>query len=245
MKVYSLALVLSMLAAVSAMAEIPSSSSSTNAMPVPAPPTATLSAPALNLETPTPPAFDPAAQAARANELKGFEDSSHPIDPAKEAEIRKMMELTESEKTMDLVADRMIAIYRQRHPELPQAFWDELTNEYKGMHHKLIDRMVAIYDKYYTLDDLKAANAFYQSPAGQHILAAKPKIMQDAMDVDKELSARMAVDLSIKLMDYKQRMWNKQPAPTNAAPVAPAPATKPSPPAPSHAPSAPSLTTDA
>jgi hypothetical protein len=33
-------------------------------------------------------------------------------------------------------------------------------------------------DKYYTIDDLKAVNAFYESPAGQKLLATLPQVMQ-------------------------------------------------------------------
>jgi hypothetical protein len=33
--------------------------------------------------------------------------------------------------------------------------------------------------KYYTLEDLRAVNAFYSSPAGQKIRATVPKVMPD------------------------------------------------------------------
>ena len=194
-------------------AEVPSapSSASTNAPPVPAAPSA-----------PSPSAF-PA-------------DNPAPIDPAKEAEIHKMMVLTGSEKSMDVVFDQIIAIERQRHPTLPQRFWADLDQEHKNLHAKMVERIVAIYDKYYTLDDLKAANAFYGSPAGQRMMEVKPQILKESLAAGKELGAEMAVRLSIKMMDYKQQMAPSTPATpsTNDAPepTAPTPGAAPAKPTP-------------
>jgi len=132
-----------------------------------------------------------------------------------------MMALTGTEASMDTIFTQMIAINRQRHPNLPQQFWDDLDREHETFRRQLIDRIVAIYAKYYTLDDLKAANAFYASPAGQHMLAQKTQILQECMAAGKELGAQMAVRLSVKMMDYKQKTLTLPPS-TNAAPSAPA-----------------------
>ena len=149
-----------------------------------------------------------------------------------------MMVLTGSEKSMDVVFDQIIAIERQRHPNLPQQFWDDLDEEHKRLHNKMVERIIAIYDKYYTLDDLKAANAFYASPAGQRMMAAKPQILKESLAAGKALGAEMAVRLSIKMMDYKQQMAPAAPPSTNAAPqpVAPSPGSSPAKPTPVPAP---------
>ena len=44
-------------------------------------------------------------------------------------------------------------------------------------------RLVPIYDKYYTDDDLGELINFYRSPVGQKVIAATPAIMQEAMTV--------------------------------------------------------------
>ena len=41
-------------------------------------------------------------------------------------------------------------------------------------------------DKYYTLEDLKAVNAFYESAAGQKILSTLPQIMQGSIKIGEE-----------------------------------------------------------
>ncbi|MBI5415336.1 MAG: DUF2059 domain-containing protein, partial [Candidatus Omnitrophica bacterium] len=45
----------------------------------------------------------------------------------------------------------------------------------------IVAQLVPIYDKYYTPDELKEIVAFYKSPAGQKVIEATPKIMQEAM----------------------------------------------------------------
>jgi hypothetical protein len=56
---------------------------------------------------------------------------------------------------------------------------------------ELIEKLMPIYDKYYTLEDLKAVNAFYESPAGQRLLVVAPMAMQDAMKIGQEWGEKL------------------------------------------------------
>ena len=46
---------------------------------------------------------------------------------------------------------------------------------------ELIDSMIPLYAKYMTNDDILGVIAFYESPAGKHMIEAVPKIMQEYM----------------------------------------------------------------
>ena len=50
---------------------------------------------------------------------------------------------------------------------------------------EIIDRIAPLYDKYYTIDDLKKIIRFYQSPTGRRVLEVTPHIMQDTVEVSK------------------------------------------------------------
>jgi hypothetical protein len=41
------------------------------------------------------------------------------------------------------------------------------------------------------LEDLKAVNAFYESPAGQRLLVVAPMAMQDAMKIGQEWGEKL------------------------------------------------------
>jgi hypothetical protein len=144
------------------------------------------------------------------------------IDPAKEAEIRKMLKLNGTEKLMVQMKEQMLATFRQRQSSLPPEFWDRMDKDMDV--HELLEKMIPIYDKNYTLDDLKAANAFYESPAGQRIIASSPKVMAEVGPIAKQWGAAVGLKVMLEMQDYKQRMSTTPPA-SNAtpAPTAPAP----------------------
>lgn len=49
----------------------------------------------------------------------------------------------------------------------------------------MVRKVIPVYEKYLTEEDIEAMIAFYRSPAGQRILAAQPDIMRDSMIVMK------------------------------------------------------------
>lgn len=51
---------------------------------------------------------------------------------------------------------------------------------------KLVDLMAPVYQKNITLEDLKAINKFYQTPAGKRIAAAQPKIAVESAQVGQQ-----------------------------------------------------------
>lgn len=48
---------------------------------------------------------------------------------------------------------------------------------------EIIDRLIPIYDKQFSADDLKAFIAFYSSAAGQKLVQGIPEIMRESIDV--------------------------------------------------------------
>jgi hypothetical protein len=152
----------------------------------------------------TPPASPPAPAAA------GSAVTPAPVDPAKEAEIRKLLQVTGTVKMVDQMKQQMFAVFRQRAGQLPQQFWDKMDKEMDAQ--DLVNRLIPLYDKYYTLDDLKAVNAFYQTPAGQHLLQIQPQILKESMAVGEEWGRSAGMKVMLEMQDYQQH--------TNPAPAA-------------------------
>ncbi|SDU25310.1 hypothetical protein SAMN05444156_2874 [Verrucomicrobium sp. GAS474] len=107
--------------------------------------------------------------------------SAAEVDPAKAEEIRKLMEVSGVSRMMDQILDQIIGQARATNTTVPTEFWDHLREKLDTK--SLINQTMALYAKYYSVDDLKALNAFYQSPAGQHMLAVQPKLMQESMQL--------------------------------------------------------------
>lgn len=106
------------------------------------------------------------------------------ISAEKRKEVEKMLRLTGMEKIVNQMKSQLIAAFQKELPDVPQDYWDRF--EKKLDMHELIEKIIPIYDKYYTLEDLKAVNAFYESPAGQKILSTLPQVMQEAMKIGQE-----------------------------------------------------------
>ena len=85
------------------------------------------------------------------------------------------------EKLVDQMMTQMITTYRAQMPNVSAEFWDKFAQKVKAS--DLIDQLLPLYDKYYSLEDLRAVNVFYSSQAGQHMLSAMPKLMQESMAI--------------------------------------------------------------
>jgi hypothetical protein len=124
---------------------------------------------------------------------------SHLIDPLKEAEILKMMQLSGTEERMNQLKETILSGMRARHKGVPDVIWARVANDIDMK--KMIDQEVAILDQNYTLDDLKALNEFYATPAGQHMLAALPRIAAESLRASREWEQRAAVKVMLELQD--------------------------------------------
>ncbi len=200
-RVGAFVLVLSCVTAAPVGAEVPASSASTAPAPTPA---AASPAPDMTADAPAPAA---------------------PIDPAKEAEIRKLLEITGTVKLVNQMLGQMMDGLRGRSSGLPPEFWDQLQKDMDPA--KLVEKLIPVYDKYYSLDDLKAVNAFYQTPAGQHLLQAQPMVMKESMGIGQEWGRAAGMKAMLEIENYKQKMSGTPPS----AGTAPAPSSTPSKPA--------------
>lgn len=102
----------------------------------------------------------------------------------KKAEIEKMLKLTGMERMMEQMKVQMIASMKANAPDVPSEFWTKFSEKMNT--HELIEKLLPVYDKYYSLEDLRAVNAFYSSPSGQKILATLPQVMQEAMRIGQD-----------------------------------------------------------
>jgi uncharacterized protein len=112
------------------------------------------------------------------------------VQTEKRKEIEKMLRLSGAEKMMGQMLGQIISGLKKQMPQVPDEFWTKFMQKVDPR--ELAERIIPIYDKYYTLDDLKAINAFYESPSGKKVLAALPQIMMDSNRAGQEWGAKLA-----------------------------------------------------
>jgi uncharacterized protein len=141
-----------------------------------------------------------AAQAAQQN--AGVQQAAKSIDPAKEADIRALMELVGAR---DIVQESMTTTSEQYREKLVatvpnndkgQAFVNTFISTYQKKYDvdQVTEQLVGIYDKHYSDEEIKGLLQFYGSPLGQKVAAEMPKINHETQEAARAASSKAAKD---------------------------------------------------
>ena len=141
-----------------------------------------------------------AAQAAQQN--AGVQQAAKSIDPAKEADIRALMELVGAR---DIVQESMTTTseqYREKmvatvpNNDKGQAFVNTFISTYQKKYDvdQFTEQLVGIYDKHYSDEEIKGLLQFYGSPLGQKVAAEMPKINHETQEAARAASSKAAKD---------------------------------------------------
>jgi hypothetical protein len=114
--------------------------------------------------------------------------SSSGVDPQKVARIRELMELTGAknlgQELIQAGMDQFRSSVQDSQPDNPRAkqFVDAFVARFQKHFdpNSLNDRIIPIYDKYLTDDDLKGLIAYYHSPLGQRMLKSLPELTRES-----------------------------------------------------------------
>jgi TonB family protein len=120
-----------------------------------------------------------------------------PVDPQLKADILHLMNVTHFKEKQDSgmrsVLDTMRPAMLAGIPNTPNR--EKILNSYIDKLVGLIesenftDAVTELYAKYLTDADVKAASAFYETPAGQHYLESTEKLMPEAMATGQRIAS--------------------------------------------------------
>lgn len=119
------------------------------------------------------------------------------IPPAKEADIRRLLEATGATRIgivmTESVVRQMGEAFRQGRPDLPAGLIDSMSLDVgkifgEAMKAKggLVDRIVPLYHRQFTHEEIKGMLAFYESPLGQKVAQALPVLTQESVQLGQE-----------------------------------------------------------
>jgi uncharacterized protein len=141
-----------------------------------------------------------AEQNAKAEQDKAAGAQANPIDPAKEADIRSLMELVGAR---DLVQDGANAAIDQSREKIlatvpnndkGQAFVNAFAASFQKKLDvdQVTDQLAGVYDKHFSDDEIKGLLQFYGSPLGQKVAAEMPKINRKIQAATRAASNKAA-----------------------------------------------------
>ena len=145
-------------------------------------------------------------QAAARNAKTGQDNASAQvisIDPAKEADIRSLMELVGARDVLEEGATKSTEQYREAllasvpDNERGQAYINAFMDAYQKKFNPedVTNELVAVYDQHFTGDEIKGLLQFYGSPLGQKYAEEMPKVSAEANAAGRAASLRAARDV--------------------------------------------------
>ena len=144
----------------------------------------------------------PVQAAPQSSSAKQNSVTVAPIDPVREADIRALLELVgahdQIQDSVRLTAEQ----YRERllltvqNNEQGQAFVNSVISQYEKNFNvdQVTGRLLTLYDKHYTDDEIKGLLQFYGSPLGQKVAAESPKIAHEIQETTRATASQAVKD---------------------------------------------------
>jgi uncharacterized protein len=124
------------------------------------------------------------------------------LDPAKEADIRALLELVGAKDQVQDSVRQSAEQYREKllatvpDNEKGQAFVNTTINEYEKRYNydRVNEQLVLLYDKHYTAEEIKNLLQFYGSPLGQKVASESPRIFREIQETTRTEGAKAVRD---------------------------------------------------
>jgi uncharacterized protein len=130
------------------------------------------------------------------------------VDPAKEADIRRLLELTGAKalavQTMTSMEDGIKPLMSNSLP--PGDYRDQLIDLFFAKFHSkadaqhLVDIAVPIYDKYLTNEEVKGLIKFYETPLGQKATGVMPKMVGEIQGESREWGEKLGREAMMEVL---------------------------------------------
>jgi uncharacterized protein len=122
----------------------------------------------------------------------------------KEAEIRQLLQLAGIYTLAQQSKSDFITTNRAQNPKIPEEFWRQFDKEWDVR--QIVEEFIPVYEKYFTLQDLRAINAFYMSgreqqnafyasETGQKVQSVFPQVSKEGAELGRAHYRRIVAAL--------------------------------------------------
>jgi len=158
------------------------------------------------------------------------------LDPAKEAAIRHLLDITGVSKEGENIGEGWTSrvhegMSRAIPPDQLPKFMDAFTAKFNASASPsaVTDAMVAIYARHFSLEDIQGATKFYESPIGQRMVKEMSDVSRESQTAGMQMDQKIVMQVLWGMEDeYPQLKQMLPPDPSKPAP-APAPSAAPAP----------------
>ena len=132
------------------------------------------------------------------------------MDPVKEADIRRLLDLMGSKNLLvQVIGNMQVSMKPMLMNSLPPGdyraklvdlFYEKFMARVNTEMPSLLNALVITYDKYFSDEDIKGLIQFYQTPLGQKALNNLPKIASESQAAGEKLGAKMGLEAMQEVM---------------------------------------------
>jgi len=116
-----------------------------------------------------------------------------------EQDVLKLMEVNGSAASYNIAFDQLVAQYKTMKPNVPQEFWEAARRDvFNKEIVELNKKLIPIYEKHFTHEEIKQLIAFYTSPLGKKLTEGTTKIGKESM----QIAQTWGMSLGSKLNSY-------------------------------------------
>ena len=151
----------------------------------------------------------PATQQTNGVSTAAQSTSSSKIDPAKAADIRKLLDLNGSKsvmlETMKSMMNGMKPLMTQALPagEYREQLIDLFVQKFQGKINvdAFVEMAVPIFDKYFSAEEIKGMIAFYESPVGRKMASVLPAVSTELREIGEKWGRQLGRDSMQEVLD--------------------------------------------
>jgi uncharacterized protein len=146
------------------------------------------------------------------------------ISPEKEKDIRQLLELVGTKALMEQAMEQMEKATRpelensmpagEYREKLIEAFFAKFRQKFDVQ--KMVDLAVPIYDKYFSLEEVKGLIRFYETPLGQKSISVLPQLttelMNEGRQVGEDAARQSMMEALAEHPDLQKQMEDAQKA---------------------------------
>lgn len=114
-------------------------------------------------------------------------------DPQKVAVIKELITLSGSTNIGNKMVTQLINSFKPAFPDVPNEVWERFAKKLNA--EELVDSIIVVYDRHFSIEDLQAAVDFYRTPSGQRLLKELPLVMSEGAAIGQEWGKKKAAEL--------------------------------------------------
>lgn len=117
--------------------------------------------------------------------------------PPSAEQVRELMQIFSVDKMFGQMNAQMAGIMGQQLPCVPASYWQGFVDA-NGVK-ELTERMIPVYQRHFSADEVAGLLKFYRSPLGQKVIKEMPATMAEGMQIGREWGQQRAQQMLAEL----------------------------------------------